>query len=146
MRKPIELLDDAPLGNPHLARLRGRAALARSDHRAAVRHFQEALGGAPYDRTSIAELGKALILAGDHRAAERYLARARRLDDVYNLINRVSRPNRENQPPDLTRLGKACEAAGLREEAMGWYSLAIAREPLDAVAQQALAGMRQTTP
>jgi tetratricopeptide (TPR) repeat protein len=138
------LLDQAPRGNPRLARLRARAALLRNDHAAAIRQFQEALSEAPYDRVSISELGKALILAGDRPAAERYLTRARRLDDVYNLINRVSRPNRENQPPDLTRLGKACEAAGLREEAMGWYSLAIAREPLDTVAQQALAEMRQT--
>jgi tetratricopeptide (TPR) repeat protein len=138
------MLDKAPRDNPQLARLRGRAALLRRDHASAIRHFKEALSEAPFDRSSISELGKALILAGDGPSAERYRARARRLDDVYNLINRVSRPNRENQPPDLTRLGKACEAAGLREEATGWYSLAIAREPLDAVAQQALAAMRNT--
>jgi tetratricopeptide (TPR) repeat protein len=142
----IALLDKAPRGNAQLARLRGRAALLRNDHAAAIRHFQDALGEASYDRVSISELGKALVLAGDRPAAERYLERARRLDEVYNLINRVSRPNRENQPPDLIRLGKACEAAGLREEARGWYALAIEREPLDAVAQQAFAGLRQRAP
>ena len=142
LEEAIALLKNAPEGCPQLARLRGRAALMRNDHAAAIRHFQESLGDAPFDRVSISELGKALVLAGDRPTAEGYLARARRLDDVYNLINRVSRPNRENQPPDLTRLGKACEAAGLIEEAEGWYSLAIAREPLDAVAQQALAGLR----
>jgi tetratricopeptide (TPR) repeat protein len=137
------LLDRAPEGSPRLARLRGRAALTRNDHRAAIRYFKEALGDAPFDRVSISELGKALVVAGDRAAAEGYVARARRLDDVYSLINRVSRPNRENEPPDLTRLGKACEAAGLREEATGWYALAIAREPLDSVAQQALSGLRR---
>jgi tetratricopeptide (TPR) repeat protein len=137
------LLDRAPKQSPRLARLRGRAALTRNDHAAAIRYFKEALGDAPFDRVSISELGKALYLAGDRAAAEGYLARARRLDDVYSMINRVSRPNRENEPPDLTRLGKACEAAGLREEAKGWYALAIAREPLDSVAQQALSGLRR---
>src|SRR5262249_10063984 len=138
-----ELLKAAPQQSPRLARLRGRAALACNDHLAAIRYFKEALGDAPFDRVSISELGKALFLAGDRAAAEGYLARARRLDDVYSLINRVSRPNRENEPPDLTRLGKACEAAGLREEAKGWYALAIAREPLDTVAQQALSALRR---
>ena len=112
------------------------------DHAAAIRHFREALTDAPYDRVAISELGKALVLAGDRPAASEYQTQARRLDDVYNLINRVSRPDRENQLSDLTRLGKACEAAGLREEAQGWYELAIAREPLDAEAQQGLRRLR----
>jgi tetratricopeptide (TPR) repeat protein len=137
------LLEKTKQGGAQLARLRGRAALLRHDHGAAIRHFREALGDAPYDRVSISELGKALVLAGDRAGAERYLLRARRLDDVYNLINRVSRPERENGLTDLTRLGKACEAAGLLEEAEGWYRLAIAREPLDGVAQRGLAGVRE---
>ncbi len=140
--KANALLEAAPRGHPHLARLRGRAALLRNDHAAAIRHFQEALKDEPYDRVSISELGKALVLAGDRTAAEGYLARARRLDDVYNLINRVSRPDRENQPADLTKLGSACETAGLTEEARGWYALAIAREPLDAEAQRGLGRLR----
>jgi hypothetical protein len=61
---------------------------------------------------------------------------------VYSLINRVSRPDRENQLPDLTKLGAACEAAGLCEEAKGWYELAIGREPMDALAQQGLRRLR----
>src|SRR5262249_28348927 len=96
----------------------------------------------PYDRVSLAELGKALALVGDESASSGYLARARRLDEVYNLINRVSTPNRENQPPDLTELGRACEAAGLRDEARGWYMLAISRQPTDWQAQQALRRLR----
>jgi tetratricopeptide (TPR) repeat protein len=139
------MLEVAPRGDPHLARLRGRSALLRNDHAAAIRHFQEALKDEPYDRVSISELGKALVLSGDRAAAEEYLSRARRLDDVYNLINRVSRPDRENQLPDLTKLGRACEFAGLCEEARGWYSLAIARDPLDADAQRGLGRLRKST-
>jgi hypothetical protein len=64
---------------------------------------------------------------------------------VYNLINRVSRPNHENQAPDLTELGRACEAAGLSDEARGWYMLAINRRPTDSEAQQALRRLHETT-
>jgi tetratricopeptide (TPR) repeat protein len=134
----VAMLEEAPAGNPQLARLRGRVALMRGDHAAAIRCFQEALSEEPYDRVSLSELGKALLLKGDKSAAEVYLTRVRRLDDVYNLINRVRRPSQENQAPDLTQLGRACEAAGLLDEARGWYLLAIGRDPLDSEAQQAL--------
>ena len=74
------------------------------------------------------------------------MTRARQLDEVYNLINRIKRPGSENQPPDLTRLGRACEAAGLLDEARGWYMLAIGRDPLDTEAQQALHRLRPLVP
>jgi hypothetical protein len=74
------------------------------------------------------------------------LTRARHLDEVYNLINRIKAPGSENQPPDLTRLGRACEAAGLVDEARGWFMLAIGRDPLDAQAQQALNRLRPSPP
>jgi tetratricopeptide (TPR) repeat protein len=92
---------------------------------------------------SLSELGKALLLTGDKSVAEGYLARARRLDDVYNLINRVRRPGLENQATDLTQLGRTCEAAGLVDEARGWYLLAIGRDPLNTEAQQALRRLRE---
>ena len=138
----MAMLKEAPAGHTGLARLRGRAALARGDRAAAIRHFQDALSEEPYDRVSLSELGKALLLAGDKSSAEDYLARARRLDDVYNLINRVRQPSQENQGPDLTQLGRACEAAGLLDEARGWYVLAIGHDPLDALAQQSLRRLR----
>jgi tetratricopeptide (TPR) repeat protein len=134
----IAMLRDAQAAHPRLARIRGRVALLRADHAAAVRHFNDALSHEPYDRVSLAELGKALALQQDQQAARRCLTKAKLLDDVYNLINRVSRANQENQLSDLTRLGRACEAAGLNEEARGWYMLAISRQPLDSEAQQAL--------
>ncbi len=142
----LAMLARATTRHPHLARLRGRVALRRGDSAGAIRHFQDALSDEPYDRVSIAELGKALVLQGDRSTAERYLTRARQLDEVYNLINRIKRPGSENQPPDLTKLGRACEAAGLVDEARGWYMLAIGRDPLDAEAQQALHRLRPSPP
>jgi tetratricopeptide (TPR) repeat protein len=138
----LAMLRDAPEHHAQLARLRGRVALMRGDPAAAIGHFQDALGHEPDERVAIAELGKALRLRGDPSAAAAYLARAQRLDAVYNHLVRIRRPDRENQPADLLQLGRACAAAGLRDEARGWYSLAIDRNPLDAEAQQALYRLR----
>ena len=142
----MAMLHAAPAGCSSLARLRGRAALMCGDRAAAIRHFQVALSEEPYDRVSLSELGKVLLLAGDKSTAEGYLARARLLDDVYKLIIRVRRPGQENQAPDLTELGRTCEAAGLVDEARGWYLLAIGRDPLDSFAQQALQRLREPVP
>ncbi len=138
----LEMLREAPEHNAHLARLRGRFALMRGDRAAAVRYFQDALSDEPFDRASLSELGRALRFRGDKSAAQGYLARAQSLDALYNGIHRTSNPDRENQPADLLQLGGACEAAGLRDEARGWYSLAIDRNPMDTAAQQALYRLR----
>jgi tetratricopeptide (TPR) repeat protein len=142
----MELLESAPGDDRRLARVRGRVALMRHDHKAAIRHFQDALTEEPYDRASLTDLGKSLLLSGNKPAAETYLARARRLDDVYNLFNWVRRPDQENQPSDLTEFGRTCEAAGLIDEARGWYLLAIGRDPLNTEAQQALQRLPQLGP
>jgi tetratricopeptide (TPR) repeat protein len=114
----------------------------RGDVAAAIRYFQDALTEEPYDRVAVSELGKALVLAGDKSAAQPYLVQAQNLDAVYSLLNRVRQPDRENQSSDLMQFGRACEFAGLLEEARGWYLLAIGRDPLDAEAQQALRRVR----
>jgi tetratricopeptide (TPR) repeat protein len=132
------LLARGPAGHPGLARFRGRLAMLRKDHTAAAEQFRLALASEPYDRVSTSDLAQALALQGDKAAAEPLLARARRLNELYNLVVRVRSPERENQPPDLVKLGAACEAAGLTEEARHWYTLAVARDPLDPKAQQGL--------
>ncbi|MGP0068902.1 MAG: tetratricopeptide repeat protein [Isosphaeraceae bacterium] len=138
----MAMLSESGENTPHLARLRGRMALQRGDFEAASRHFRSALSDEPYDRVSISELGKALLLKGDREAAESYLTRARQLDEVYRLVNRVSKSDQPNQALDLNQLGKACEGAGLLDEAKGWYQLAIGLNPLDADAQRALHRLR----
>ena len=131
---------------PQLARLRGRIALMRGDFDAASRHFQDALSDEPYDRVSVSDLGKALHLKGDPIAAEAHLTRAKRLDEVYGLVNRIRESDHKNQPRDLTSLGRACEAAGLADEARGWYQLAIELDPLNSEAQRALGRLRAKAP
>jgi tetratricopeptide (TPR) repeat protein len=135
-------LKGTEINTPHLARLRGRVALMRGDVDAASRHFQEALSDEPYDRVALSELGKALLLKGDRDAAQTYLTRAKQLDEVYRLVNRISKSDRPNEAIDLKPLGKACEGAGLVDEARGWYMLAIGVDPLDTDAQRALHRLR----
>jgi tetratricopeptide (TPR) repeat protein len=132
--------------DPHLARLRGQIALRQGDRAAAVRYFRQALSDAPYDRISNAELGKALMLQGDRAAAETYMARARHLDEVYNLVTTIGKPRQTGEIADLNRLGGACESAGLLDEARGWYMLVIDQNALDPEAQQGLKRIRSALP
>jgi tetratricopeptide (TPR) repeat protein len=109
-----------------------------NDPAAAVEHYRRALSSEPYDRVSTFDLGQALSVTGKADEAEVYLERAKRLNELYNLVVRVRSPSQENMAPDLIRLASACEAAGLTEEARHWYLLAVSRDPLDAKAQQGL--------
>jgi tetratricopeptide (TPR) repeat protein len=140
------LLRRGPEDHPGLARYRGRLAMARKDFAAAVVHFRAALGPEPYNRTANFEFGQALALSGDRQAAAPYLDRARRLDEFFNLINRIRSPSQENHPHDLTRIAVACESAGLIEEARHWYELAVGRDPLDSRAQRGLYRLGGTGP
>ncbi len=131
-------LSQGPGDHPTIARYRGRLALIRRDLGSAVIAFRQALSAEPYDRVSTFELGQALALKGDSANADIYLTRARRLNEVYNLVNQVRSPDHENRALDLFRLANAFEAAGLLDEARHWYTLALARDPLNPEAQRAL--------
>jgi tetratricopeptide (TPR) repeat protein len=132
------LIAHAPTNHPRISRIRGEMALRRRDLDAAIRHFRDALSAEPYDRVSPMQLAQALRLKGETTAADAYVDRVRKLNHVYNLIVRVRSPRHENRVSDLAELGKACEDAGLDEEARGWYARAIAVNPLDTTAQQGL--------
>jgi tetratricopeptide (TPR) repeat protein len=138
----ITMLEATSVEHPQIARMRGRVCLLRGDFKGTIRHLKNALTNEPYDRVAVSELGRALLLSGDKAAAESYLARAQSLDALYNLLNRVAKPDRENEASDLRQCGRACESAGLIDEARGWYQLAIGRDPLDAEAQQGLHRLR----
>lgn len=139
------LLDRGPKDHPGLARYRGRLAMLRKDPGAAAEQYRVALSAEPYDRVSAFDLGQALSLKGDKAGADVFLSRAKRLNELYNLVMRVRRPDKANQAPDLAELGAACEAAGLAEEARHWYALAVSGDPLNSAAQQALFRLRSPT-
>jgi tetratricopeptide (TPR) repeat protein len=135
------LLVSAPANHPRISRIRGEMALRHHEFDGAIKHFQNALSAEPYDRVSPMQLAQAFQLKGDKASADAYLDRVKRLNRVYNLIVRVRSPKRENDITDLAELGKACEEAGMNEEARGWYTLAITIDALDASAQQGLSRM-----
>jgi len=132
------LLAGAPEDDGRLASVRGHLALSRRDSASAVRHFRVALAADPDDRAALSALGSALRAAGDPGAAEPYLAAARRHDALTPLISRASTAAGANDPKTPGLLGAACEAAGRLPEALAWYRLAAARDPLDREAQAAL--------
>ena len=132
--------------DPRLARLRGRIAMRRGDRDTAVREFRRALSDEPYDRVSSAELGKALILQGHRDEADRYLSRTKQLDEVYNLMMLIGKGHEARPAVDLHRMAEACAAAGLIDEARGWYMVALGQDALDPVAQLGLRRLASPEP
>jgi tetratricopeptide (TPR) repeat protein len=134
------LANQRPDNDDHadLARLRGRIALARRNPKAALRHFQTAYRLEPDDRDTLFGLAGALTMLGDHDAARPYLTLARDHDRLGTLMQQIMVESNREDPELMRQLGAACEAIHRLPEARAWYSLVIARNPLDRRAQQAL--------
>ena len=136
--KAEQLLASVPAGDPTLAKLRGRFALARRDAPSAVRCFQLAYTHAPDDRDALLGLVNALTMIGDDKSAAPLREIAKNFELINSLVQRAAMPSERQNPRLLRDLGAACAAAGRDPEACGWYRLAIARDPLDIESQQAL--------
>jgi len=136
--KAEQLLASGPAGDPTLAKLRGRLALARRDAPSALRCFQVAYAHAPDDRDALLGLVNALTMVGDDKSAAPLRETAKNFELLNSLVQRGAIPNERENPRLLRDLGAACAAAGRDPEARGWYRLAIARDPLDIESQQAL--------
>ncbi|MFO0891798.1 MAG: hypothetical protein U0790_22000 [Isosphaeraceae bacterium] len=132
------LLDSSDSRAPRLARLRGRMALARRDAAAALRWFRLAEADPVENRDVLFGLVNALDLLGDAPAAAAARVRARDLDRLNTLIERAAVRGARTDPALLRALGSACATLGYDSEARAWFRLAIARNPLDTEAQQAL--------
>ncbi|WP_165245402.1 tetratricopeptide repeat protein [Paludisphaera soli] len=132
------LLRSAPPDEPSLAPARGRFALKRGDVEGAVRAYRRAVEAAPHDRGSLQGLGTALRLAGDPDGAARAFEAADRHDAITPLILRAATPEGRTDPTLPARLADACAAAGRVPEAVAWSRLALANNPLDREAQQAV--------
>jgi tetratricopeptide (TPR) repeat protein len=134
------LLADGPEGHPGLALLRGRLAFLNHDGPAAVRLLRMAYTVAPEDRDVQFYLGHALRLVGEKDEAQPFLRAAQKQDALAALVTRAATAKeKEKADPALTlRLAAACEAAHRLPEAIAWYELALARDPLNSEAQGAL--------
>jgi tetratricopeptide (TPR) repeat protein len=125
-------------GDPELARFRGRLALSRRDARSALRAFRIAYAADPENRDAIYGLLNALVMVGDQEAAQPLRQLAGKLDRLNGLVQRAGTTAGRRDPTLLRQLGAASAALNRNAEACAWYKLAIARDPLDSAAQQAL--------
>jgi tetratricopeptide (TPR) repeat protein len=140
------LLRDGPRDHPALARLRGRLALARRDWNEAVEHYRLAVAKEPDDRDALFGLGHGLAQLGHTEEAQPHLQAAQALDHLATLVERAASVRNRDDPDLIRALGAACEAVGRRPEARCWYTLLIARDPLDADAQRALFRLQDDNP
>jgi tetratricopeptide (TPR) repeat protein len=136
--KAEELLNTGPEDDPYLAQLKGRLALARRDGATAVRCFRIAYHGLPDDRDALFGLINALTLQGDDKSAAPLREILKRQEVLNSLIQRASTTSQRQNVELLRELGAACAALSRVPEARAWYKLAIAHDPLDTQAQQAL--------
>jgi tetratricopeptide (TPR) repeat protein len=124
--------------DPELARFRGRLALWRRDAPSAVREFRIAYAADPENRDTIYGLLNALVMCGEDEAAQPLRQEAGALDRLNALVQRAGTRQGRQDPTLLRQLGAASAALHRNPEARAWYKLAIARNPLDSEAQQAL--------
>jgi tetratricopeptide (TPR) repeat protein len=139
------LLSLGPAGHAGIARLRGKLALLARDVPGALAYYRVAERSAPPDRETLRGLAQALTMGGAAAEAEPYLRLAKAHDAVAALIPRASTKDGRNDPSLPSRLGAACEAAGLYPEAKAWYTLAVKKNPLDQAAQAALYRLSRPT-
>jgi predicted Zn-dependent protease len=132
------LLAAGPRGDPGLARLRGRLALARRDARAAADHFRIAYAADPDSREALFGLIGALQMLGQAKAVAPLRQLAAHREYLQGLVQRAGSAEARGDPELPRRLGEACAALHRDVEARAWYQVAIARDPLDSRAQRAL--------
>jgi tetratricopeptide (TPR) repeat protein len=132
------LLAQGPSDDPILARLRGRLALSRRDNAAALANFRRSYAADPENRETLFGLIAALELSGNKNAALPLRQFASHLDRLSTLIQRAALPEARHDAGLMRQLGETCAALNRTAEARAWYKLAIAVDPLDSLAQQAL--------
>jgi tetratricopeptide (TPR) repeat protein len=138
LERASALLEGAVQDHLGVSRLRGRLALSHGDGPTALRHFRAAEKLDPFDRDTLRGLAQALSITGEQAEAGRYARLAQKYDALSSLLQRAGTPYGRRDPALPGQLGAACEDLGLIPEARAWYKLAVARNPLDQTAQQAL--------
>lgn len=133
-----ELLKQGPPEDPELARLRGRSALARRDGPEALQYYRIAFDHEPDNRDAVFGLIHAYELSGQPEKAAPLRRQAEALEAFNSLVQRMATLEGRKDPAIIDQAVRACARAGFIAEARGWLKLAVARDPLDAAAQQAL--------
>lgn len=138
------LLKGGPAEHVELARLRAQFDQVRGDNAAALAQYRIAHRLDPDNRDTLFGLGSTLALIGKADEAAPYLKKTRDYDAIAPVIERLASMKRADDPRLFHTMGAAYEAVGRPDEARAWFRLAIARDPLDSEAQQALYRLKPT--
>jgi tetratricopeptide (TPR) repeat protein len=145
MTEAEELLAGGPRKNLGLDLLRGRLAMARGNTAGAVAAYRDAVAAEANNRDAVFGLAHSLQRLGDPEA-KRYLEDSLRLERLETLVQRAVLSSSKKNIPLIRDLGAACAEVGRYPEARAWYQIAIAADPLDAEAQQALFKLKDAKP
>ena len=85
-------------------------------------------------------------MIGDQKSAEPLRLVARNLERLNTLVQRAAVASARRDSGLMRELGAACAALHRDAEARVWYSLAVARDPLDRESQQALFRLKALNP
>ena len=132
------LLAQGPVDHAELARVRGRLALFRRDPSAALEQFQIARKHDRFDRPTTSGLATALTMLGRAGEAEPLNGEVQRFDQLGALISKASVNPDQVEPSAARAIGLLLAAMGRTAEARAWLKPAIAGDPLDRQAHQAL--------
>ena len=131
-------LEKIPLNEPNVATLRGRLAMSNGDTKSALKFFELSEEFESGKREVIANLGQALIQAGDQKKGKIYLQKAGQIDKLNNMLLQLEKTIESSGVETWRTLGSTCESADRLAEARAWQSLIIAKNPFDQTAQTAV--------
>ena len=131
-------LEKIPLNEPNVATLRGRLAMSNGDTKSALKFFELSEEFESGKREVIANLGQALIQAGDQKKGKIYLQKAGQIDKLNNMLLQLEKTIESSGVETWRTLGSTCESADRLAEARAWQSLIIAKNPFDQIAQTAV--------
>jgi tetratricopeptide (TPR) repeat protein len=124
--------------DPALARLRGAEALGRRDAQKAAEQFRIAYAANPDEHETLFGYWVALELLGNRSEAKPIREAAHNLDLLNSALQRGRAPGAKQDATLRREFGLLCKALHRDAEARAWLQLAIAANPLDSEAQQAL--------
>ena len=131
-------LEKIPLNEPNVATLRGRLAMSNGDTKSALKFFELSEEFESGKREVIANLGQALLQAGDQKKGKIYLQKAGQIDKLNNMLLQLEKTIESSGVETWRTLGSTCESADRLAEARAWQSLIIANNPFDQIAQTAV--------
>lgn len=138
------LLSVAPDEPARLARIKGRAALARNQPEQAVRFLEKAEAAEPGHRETAIGLANALRLAGRQAEAAAWTRKNQAYDTLKRRLSEVRERNVATKD-ELVEMAGLCETADMEAEAVAFLNLVLRIDPLDQGVQMSLVRLKERT-